>query len=69
MRAGVDTDPNSYFTAVVSAIGAEVESTDAVVVSDWTAVESVVSVAVDPEPHAASVNVTPRARIKVYFFI
>jgi hypothetical protein len=34
MRVGVDTDPNSYFTAVVSAIGAEVESTDAVVVSD-----------------------------------
>ncbi len=63
------TDPNSYFTAVVSAAGAEVESAVTAVVSAWTAVESVVSVAVDPEPHAASVNVTPRAKIKVYFFI
>ena len=63
------TDPYSYFTAVVSATGAEVESAVTVAVSACTAVESVVSVAVDPEPHAVSVSATPSARINVYFFI
>lgn len=68
MGVGVVTDPNSYFTAVVSATGADVESATTVV-SAWTAVESVVSVAVDPEPHAVSVSATPSAKINVYFFI
>ena len=52
-----------------------VESTDAVVesaatvVSACTAVESVVSVAVDPVPHAANVNVTQTASKNVIFLI
>ena len=67
------TDPNPYFTslAVESAgIWAVVESVAVIAaVSTWAANESVVSVAVDPEPHAASVNATPIAKINVYFFI
>ena len=67
--------PISYFcgTSVFTSppvTGATVESaTTAVVSAIGVIVESVVSVAADPEPHAVSVNATPRARIKVYFFI
>ena len=49
------TDSVSVDTTAVSATGA--------------VVESVVSVAADPEPHAVSVSATPRAKINVTFFI
>jgi copper chaperone CopZ len=58
-----------YF--VVDSAGAvtAVESVDAVAESALTTVESVVSVAVDPEPHAANVNVTQTANKNVIFLI
>lgn len=62
------TGPILYFVAVVSTTGAVVESTVAVV-SAFTEVESVVSVAVDPVPHAANVNVTQTASKNVIFLI
>jgi hypothetical protein len=70
-KVGLVTDLNFYFTAALSAgICAVVESVAVTATeSTITAVESVVSVAVDPEPHAVSVSATPSAKINVYFFI
>jgi hypothetical protein len=76
--------PISYFTASVAvasglagSAGATGASTTLAVesavgtaaVSTCAAVESVASFVADPEPHAVSVNATPRAKINVYFFI
>ena len=60
-----------YLTVVLSVgISATVESVAEIAEeSTSAAVESVVPVAVDPEPHAANVSVTPRAKINVTFFI
>jgi hypothetical protein len=69
-RAGLVTGPILYFVAVVvSTIGAVVVESTVAVESTLTAVESVVSVAVDPEPHAANVNVTQTANKNVIFLI
>jgi hypothetical protein len=65
---GSESQPHFNYFAVEST-EAVVESAATVAVSACTAVESVVSVAVDPEPHAASVNITPSAKINVTFFI
>ena len=67
--------PISYFCGISvftspPVTGATVESaTTAVVSATGAIVESVVSVAADPEPHAVSVSATPRAKINVTFFI
>lgn len=65
---GPENRPRFNYFAVEST-DVVVESVATVAVSACTAVESVVSVAVDPEPHAASVNITPSAKINVTFFI
>jgi len=64
---GPEVRPRFNYFAVEST--ETVEESAATNVSTCTAVESVVSVAVDPEPHAASVNITPSAKINVTFFI
>ena len=66
--------PISYFCGISvftspPVAGSTVGSTTVAVVSVVTTVESVVSVAADPEPHAVSVSATPRAKINVTFFI
>jgi hypothetical protein len=67
-RLAFTTSPISYFVAVVSTTAA-VESAGFAVESVDTTVESFVSFAVEPEPHAANVNATVTANNNVVFFI
>lgn len=79
MGVSIKPTPISYFcgtsfltpppTPVTGSTTDDVESVGLAVVLVDTTVESFVSVAVDPEPHAVSVSATPRAKINVYFFI
>ncbi len=63
------TGPILYFVTVVSTGASAVVESTVAVESAFTAVESVVSVAVDPEPHAANVKVTQTASKNVIFLI
>ena len=66
--------PISYFCGISvftspPVTGSTVGSATTAVSVTGAIVESVVSVAADPEPHAVSVSATPRAKINVTFFI